>query len=174
VIEGRRREFAGFAAFRDELTLERIPDPQSEETFQRSKLKWDEAIEIPHALVHALYRQCLRLRREECAFRPLGRESWKVARLSSDTVAIRYEGGSNSYLLLLDPFGGHSGDLAKELIAESAAGPWELLLSSNEERFGGTSAPSFDTAVQRYVFSTPEALLLRRKSIRPREKFPMS
>jgi maltooligosyltrehalose trehalohydrolase len=34
--EGRRREFAAFAQFGHE-----IPDPQSEETFNRSKLSWD-------------------------------------------------------------------------------------------------------------------------------------
>ena len=34
--EGRRREFAAFAQFGHE-----IPDPQSEETFKRSKLSWD-------------------------------------------------------------------------------------------------------------------------------------
>jgi maltooligosyltrehalose trehalohydrolase len=34
--EGRRREFAAFAQFGEE-----IPDPQAEETFERSKLTWD-------------------------------------------------------------------------------------------------------------------------------------
>jgi maltooligosyltrehalose trehalohydrolase len=34
--DGRRREFAAFAQFGEE-----IPDPQAEETFERSKLSWD-------------------------------------------------------------------------------------------------------------------------------------
>jgi len=38
VREGRRREFPAFAAKPDE-----IPDPQSPETFARSKLLWAEA-----------------------------------------------------------------------------------------------------------------------------------
>ncbi len=40
VTEGRRREFAQFAAFSDRALLERIPDPCSETSFQRSKLDW--------------------------------------------------------------------------------------------------------------------------------------
>src|SRR4051794_7589993 len=52
--EGRRREFAAFAEFGEE-----IPDPQAVETFERSKLSW----EADPALT-ALYRELLRIRRE--------------------------------------------------------------------------------------------------------------
>jgi maltooligosyltrehalose trehalohydrolase len=164
VTEGRKREFAGFAAFRDCAILGNIPDPQSEETFLRSKLDWDQAIDERHAPVHALYRQCLRLRKNERAFRPHGREGWEVEKLSSDILALRYDGASVNYLLLVDPFGGHSGELAKEDVTPASRGAWRVLLSSNEERFGGTSPPSFDAAAQRYVFVCPEALLLTREN----------
>jgi maltooligosyltrehalose trehalohydrolase len=166
ITEGRRREFAGFAAFSDPATLEKVPDPQAKETFRRSKLGWAELTEPSHAFVHALYRQCLRLRRSDPAFRPPGREGWEAGRLSSDVVAIRFDGAGVSYLLLVDPAGGHSGDLAAEPLANAEAGPWQLLLSSNEERFGGTGAPSFDPAAQRYIFTAPEALLLKREKQR--------
>jgi maltooligosyltrehalose trehalohydrolase len=53
--EGRRREFAKFAAF----SGEDVPDPQDEETFLRSKLSWREDEEH-----RAYYRELLRLRRE--------------------------------------------------------------------------------------------------------------
>jgi maltooligosyltrehalose trehalohydrolase len=52
--EGRRREFASFAQFGEE-----IPDPQAEETFERSKLSWD-----PDPGIAALYRELLAARRE--------------------------------------------------------------------------------------------------------------
>ena len=53
--EGRRREFARFAAFEGED----VPDPQDEETFRRSKLSRQE---VPG--MRDLYRELLRLRRE--------------------------------------------------------------------------------------------------------------
>jgi maltooligosyltrehalose trehalohydrolase len=53
--DGRRREFAGFAAFAGE----EVPDPQAEETFLRSKLTREEDPELA-----ALYRDLLRIRRE--------------------------------------------------------------------------------------------------------------
>jgi maltooligosyltrehalose trehalohydrolase len=52
--EGRRREFAAFAQFGEE-----IPDPQAEETFERSKLSWDADPGIT-----ALYTELLAARRE--------------------------------------------------------------------------------------------------------------
>jgi maltooligosyltrehalose trehalohydrolase len=52
--EGRRREFAAFAQFGEE-----IPDPQAEETFTASKLSWD----VDPAIA-ALYAELLDARRE--------------------------------------------------------------------------------------------------------------
>jgi maltooligosyltrehalose trehalohydrolase len=53
-IEGRRKEFAAFAAFAEEL-----PDPQAPETFDRSKLTRRE-----DPAIASLYRDLLRLRAE--------------------------------------------------------------------------------------------------------------
>jgi maltooligosyltrehalose trehalohydrolase len=52
--DGRRREFAAFAEFGEE-----IPDPQSEETFLRSKLSWE-----ADTVIASLYRDLLAARRE--------------------------------------------------------------------------------------------------------------
>jgi maltooligosyltrehalose trehalohydrolase len=59
VSEGRRREFAAFG-----WSPEAIPDPQAEETFRRSKLRWDERSRAPHAELLDWYRRLIRLRRE--------------------------------------------------------------------------------------------------------------
>jgi len=48
VAEGRRAEFGGFAAFADEAARARIPDPNAEETFLASKLRWRERGTRPH------------------------------------------------------------------------------------------------------------------------------
>ena len=59
VSEGRKREFSSFGWNADE-----IPDPQTLETFARSKLDWGELARDPHADLLRWHRELIRLRRE--------------------------------------------------------------------------------------------------------------
>jgi len=59
VREGRRGEFAHFAAFADPEQRQRIPDPNAEQTFEASRPQAWEVI----AGWHGLYQQLLDLRR---------------------------------------------------------------------------------------------------------------
>jgi len=67
VTEGRRKEFAAFAAFADPAARERIPDPSTRSTFERSKLNWNEPERDAHAAWLAYYRQLLAIRRTALA-----------------------------------------------------------------------------------------------------------
>ena len=58
VSEGRKREFAAFG-----WSPESIPDPESRETFERSKLRWSEITEARHADVLAWCRALIAYRR---------------------------------------------------------------------------------------------------------------
>jgi maltooligosyltrehalose trehalohydrolase len=58
VSEGRKREFAAFGWDPSE-----VPDPVEEETFERSKLRWEETTGGEHAKMLAWYRELIRLRR---------------------------------------------------------------------------------------------------------------
>ena len=60
VSEGRRKEFLAFGWPPDQ-----IPDPQSEETFLRSKLRWEDLSKGSHAEMLDWYRQLIALRHEE-------------------------------------------------------------------------------------------------------------
>jgi maltooligosyltrehalose trehalohydrolase len=62
VSEGRRREFVAFG-----WAPEEVPDPQAEETFLRSKLRWEETGEGVHAEMLEWYRRLIALRRAEIA-----------------------------------------------------------------------------------------------------------
>jgi len=62
VRNGRRQEFARFAAFRDPEQRARIPDPLSEDTFIRGKLDWDCLSRSDHAQVLECYRALLAVR----------------------------------------------------------------------------------------------------------------
>ncbi|UWZ86557.1 malto-oligosyltrehalose trehalohydrolase [Occallatibacter riparius] len=58
VSEGRKREFAAFG-----WDPKDVPDPEKKETFERSKLKWDEIAQGQHAEMLAWYRNLIRTRR---------------------------------------------------------------------------------------------------------------
>ncbi len=58
VSEGRKREFSAFG-----WDPESVPDPVSKETFQASKLKWEEASGERHAEMLEWYKALIRLRR---------------------------------------------------------------------------------------------------------------
>jgi maltooligosyltrehalose trehalohydrolase len=64
VSEGRRREFAAFG-----WDPGSIPDPQMEETYRRSQLRWDEPALAHHAELLRWYRDLLALRRDHPALR---------------------------------------------------------------------------------------------------------
>jgi maltooligosyltrehalose trehalohydrolase len=59
VASGRRQEFAAFGWHPHE-----VPDPQARDTFERSKLNWDELAREPHASLLDWHRRLIRLRRE--------------------------------------------------------------------------------------------------------------
>ncbi|MBV9762138.1 MAG: malto-oligosyltrehalose trehalohydrolase [Acidobacteriaceae bacterium] len=59
VSEGRRSEFKAFG-----WNPEEIPDPQEADTFERSKLRWSEIHEEPHASLLKWHKALIQLRRE--------------------------------------------------------------------------------------------------------------
>jgi len=58
VSKGRKSEFQAFG-----WEPESIPDPEAKETFESSKLNWDELSYGTHEAMHAWYRELMRLRR---------------------------------------------------------------------------------------------------------------
>jgi maltooligosyltrehalose trehalohydrolase len=58
VSEGRRREFAAFG-----WDPGQVPDPEKRETFERSRLNWEESAYGRHAEMRSWYRELIRLRR---------------------------------------------------------------------------------------------------------------
>ncbi|MBV8071237.1 MAG: malto-oligosyltrehalose trehalohydrolase [Acidobacteriaceae bacterium] len=58
VSEGRRNEFKAFG-----WSPEEVPDPQDPQTFQRSKLCWDELTRQPHSDMHEWYKRLIAFRR---------------------------------------------------------------------------------------------------------------
>lgn len=145
ITQGRRREFQSFAAFRDPKVWETIPDPQATETFQRSKLNWDELNAPNHSGTLLLYSELLRLRRTHPAFRGRSRDSYLVLELEHGIIAVLFgHPGEYSLAVVCDLVGGHAPPVMDGArLAPGGGRDWVALLSSNKRRFGGEDAAPF-------------------------------
>jgi 1,4-alpha-glucan branching enzyme len=121
VREGRRREFARFAQFSDPQKLNRIPDPNALETFERSR-------PMPRVTDAAqredLYRRLLSLRRNEIVPRLEGARALDADAVGPAAVLARWRMGDGSVLVI-----------ASNLAAKAAAippQPHRLLFSCSE------------------------------------------
>lgn len=99
ISEGRRNEFAAFATFASPGAGGTIPDPQADDTFLRSKLRWEERGERHHVRVHRLYRELLRLRRTDEVLRTARRDELEVDADGSLLIARRTHAGQDRLLL---------------------------------------------------------------------------
>lgn len=129
VRAGRKSEFAAFA-WQGEP-----PDPQAEETFQASKLKWYLKEHGRHAAMLDLYRTMLRLRKATAALATLRKEQTEVWWGEEErVVAVRRWVGRDEALLVLS-FGGQT---ATE--APLKEGRWVRVLDTGERKWMGPGA----------------------------------
>ncbi len=148
VTEGRRKEFADYSAFDDLDSLEKIPDPQAEETFLRSKLKLEEASISPGAEISALYRELLRLRRSDPVLSKQDRHAMQARAIGNDILAVQFHAEEGDRLMLAN-FGEETSLSASEWARDSTAG-LHILLDTNESRFGGRGErPALDGDILR-------------------------
>ena len=167
VTQGRREEFKLFKSFTDEKSTEKIPDPQSAETFRASKLLWNE-LSAPSAQASlALYETCLALRNAANVFRPKSRDTFLAESLAIGVGALRWKSSeSGDWLLLFDLKGGHHGSLTTEWICKAAPGrEWNVVFSTSEARFGGGGRSALALDTMDADFRAPEAILLRERPV---------
>jgi maltooligosyltrehalose trehalohydrolase len=102
VSNGRRSEFGGFAAFKDEAARARIPDPNAESTFLASKLNWRERGARAHFERFSEVQQLLALRHKLIVPRLAGSTGAGVFFCENDTLRVHWDlgpagpGGSGS------------------------------------------------------------------------------
>lgn len=160
VRDGRRAEFARFAAFRDPVARDRIPDPQAAATFSASRLDWSERDREPHRSTLLLYRHLLRLRSTEPALRA---GDCEVADLSDDVLLVRRETPDGAALLAIVCLDG-SGRVDLEGHPAARLGPgqhWRVLLSTAEVAAPAGAAPLAVTVRPPAAdFAEPGAVLL--------------
>lgn len=157
VSEGRRKEFSRYLDFRQRKNS--IPDPQGGETFEKSKLAWNELGEETCAGMLALYRECLKLRASDPVFRPEGRENWKVKDMG--IIVLHYRDDAD-WLILADLAGDHHITLYSDEFTELRMGrKWREVFFTNEKRFGGDGMKVFDEESGVVIFRQPCVLVLK-------------
>jgi maltooligosyltrehalose trehalohydrolase len=148
VTEGRRKEFAAFAAFQGVS----IPDPQAEDTFLRSKL--DEPSTLLQAGILRLYRSLLSLRATHPALRARARGDFEAAALSENTISLRRRGGSRELLLLVNISG---------VFTLPLSGMYRMHVFTEAPTYGGATEPAHALSAQRLHMEGPVAALLERQ-----------
>jgi maltooligosyltrehalose trehalohydrolase len=126
VREGRRREFVAMA------WNEEVPDPQSPDTFARSRLVRERARRRDRRPLHALYRRLLRLRREEPALRPGAARVVVHGGGERTWVALELRPDAGAPLLAVFNFGD------PQEIVLPVTGRWDCRLSTDARRWGGS------------------------------------
>jgi maltooligosyltrehalose trehalohydrolase len=134
-----------------------IPDPQSEETFRRSKLNWGLREEGQHKTLWNFHRELLRLRREIPALSHLNLESLEVTVLP-ETLLLRRWSGVSQILAIF-----HFGSKSREIIAAVPRGLWRKILDSSGAPWGsaeGVLASQFESAGEVDLRLVPRSVAL--------------
>ncbi len=169
VTEGRRREFARFASFSDPAARERIPDPQEQSTFSRSKLRWDETEAEPYASVLRLYRALLRLRAQHPAMNDFSRSGFETTPLGEDSLLLRREASAAGLLAVVQLQGAGVHDLRSQALAALPHGvQWKPVLTTEDPSFAVDPATiEFVPEAAEVRFARPGAIILAAMPIFP-------
>jgi maltooligosyltrehalose trehalohydrolase len=172
VTEGRRQEFRKFERFADPEACKSIPDPQAVETFEASRLDWDERRREPHLSTLRFFSQLLHIRRNEPALRSSACSGELcIEALDEDVLALRRAADSGEAVLAVVRLRRdgrvtlHGHEVAR--VPEGAA--WECLLTTEDEPFTSDRTPmKVRTSPPEVHFQRPGAAVFRTtKASRP-------
>lgn len=127
VRKGRKREYRAF------MKGAEPPDPQAEETFLQSKLKWDFLGNRQKECLLAFYRKCIHLRKAMNLLKPGSRKNFQATKTGESAMLLARKGEQETLLVVFNfsekPFSGK--------INEFMGKPVDLLLYSAHMKWGG-------------------------------------
>lgn len=110
-----------------------IPDPQAEETFQRSKLNWDLRKKEKNNILLEFYKSLIKLRKSRDVFNTPDRNSMEVISLEREKIILFKRWKEDDCILLIMNFNSKESEF--ELIPSD--GNWKKLLDSAAPEWGG-------------------------------------
>ncbi|MGA9632927.1 MAG: malto-oligosyltrehalose trehalohydrolase [Candidatus Acidiferrales bacterium] len=130
VRKGRAHEFRAFRWEGEPL------DPQSEDTFARCKLHWNERNQGEHGVLRAFYKELLRLRREIPAFASLDMQALRaIPQENCEALVVRRPHERGEAVIAF-----HFGAEPARASLLLARGSWTKLLDSAESRWSGSGS----------------------------------
>ncbi|MBW6499155.1 MAG: malto-oligosyltrehalose trehalohydrolase [Bacteroidales bacterium] len=132
VRQGRKREYRAF------MKGAEPPDPQAEETFLQSKLKWNFQGNRQKETLLAFYRKCLQLRKEMNLLKPGRRQNIRATQTGMGIMVLSSKGEQESLLAVFNfsgkPFAGELNELTGksfDLLLYSAHKQWDGMINDN-------------------------------------------
>ena len=132
VRKGRKEEFAAF----HEIGGEEAPDPQAEETLEKSRLDWDKHKTGEHQKLWLFHQKLLQMRRDIPALRNLDRNKLEATVLEPEKVLYIKRQHEDSEILCWLNFGSETVKIAENI----PSGAWKKILDSSQETWGGTGS----------------------------------
>ena len=127
VQKGRSDEFKEFHAEGE------APDPQAEETFNRSKLNWEELQKEPHRTMFCYYKALIHLRKNNAVLNNNDREKIRLEYNEQDKTLAMHRWNQGQSVLCLMNFSGER----HTVTVKDAKKKWEKVLDSSDWQWGG-------------------------------------
>ncbi|WP_162054876.1 malto-oligosyltrehalose trehalohydrolase [Pontibacter pamirensis] len=152
VQKGRKAEFAYFASKGE------APDPQSEETFNRSKLQRSYTSNEKQKQLREFYKQLIQLRKTAPALAKPDKPNMKVSLEEEKLVLHLIHTGATSNLYCL--FNISNQPQETTLVNTSAGRNWKPILNSTDNDWGGSGTGKGEALVSGASVSLPPASVL--------------
>jgi maltooligosyltrehalose trehalohydrolase len=125
VRKGRMEEFESLDG------SSQVPDPQSDETFLRSKLNWSLHHDSQHKVLRDFYRELFRLRRTIPALAQLDMETLEVEATPGALFVRRWSESSQIFAIF------HFDSSSREIVAALPPGSWRKLIDASDTKWSG-------------------------------------
>ncbi|MEJ7607212.1 MAG: DUF3459 domain-containing protein [Bryobacteraceae bacterium] len=145
VRRGRREFLRQFRSLDTNEMTDTFVDPCSVDTFARCKLNFSER--ETNRWCYAMYRELLRIRREDPVIRLQGSEGFDGAVLASHALALRYSSEAQGDRLLIVNLGAslHLHPAPEPLLAPPDDADWTVLFSTEHPDYGGRGTAPVDS-----------------------------
>uniref|UniRef100_UPI003B3A3C62 DUF3459 domain-containing protein n=1 Tax=Spirosoma sp. TaxID=1899569 RepID=UPI003B3A3C62 len=150
VRKGRQEEFADFHDGAE------VPDPLSEETFQRSCLQWNLLEQEPHRTLLRYYQTLITLRKQHPALRHLNRQNLNVVIQEDQKTMVIHRWHDDQQVLCLMNFT----DQAQSVPIPVLEKGWRKMLDSADPQWKGPGASADFPHEANSVIVQPESLLI--------------
>jgi maltooligosyltrehalose trehalohydrolase len=170
IKRGRLEFLAQFPSAASKDAQARLPVPYEIETFNRCKLNWSEGKNS--RTLSDLHQDLIKLRREDSRLRLQSEGGIDGAVLRSQSFVLRYLSKENDDRLLVINLGSRE-DLTpapEPLLAPPSDCKWEILWTSESQRYGGPGAVDIATD-EKWILPAESALVFRpRRRTKPRKQ----